>query len=97
MKSKDTYEIEKELIHFDAEISLDKLDDWLTTASLIETALNMIQSQIPNAKAKLFLHSPESHEYREIIQEGFFTIPEDSLFIACLSMQEKRSRLESVF
>lgn len=97
MKSKDAYEIEKELIHFDAEISLDKLDDWLTTASLIETALNMIQSQIPNAKAKLFLHSPESHEYREIIQEGFFTIPEDSLFIACLSMQEKRSRLESVF
>ena len=97
MGEKDIKNFEKDLVHLDAQFTLDKLDDWLTTAGLIESALSMINHTIPNADAHLFLHSPESHEYREIIQEGLFTIPEDSLFIACLSMQDTGSSLDSVF
>jgi len=91
MDEKNIKSFEKDLVHLDAQFTLDQLDDWLTTAGLIESALSMINHRIPNAQAHLFLHSPESHEYREIIQEGLFTIPEDSLFIACLSMQDRGS------
>jgi HD-GYP domain-containing protein (c-di-GMP phosphodiesterase class II) len=97
MDEKNIKSFEKDLVHLDAQFTLDQLDNWLTTAGLIESALSMINHRIPTARAHLFLHSPESHEYREIIQEGLFTIPEDSLFIACLSMQDKGSSLDSVF
>ena len=87
MKDNDIQDIKKDLVQLDTEFTLDKLDDWLTTASLVGSALSMIQDFIPKAGARIFLHAPESHEYREITKEGYFTIPEDSLFIACLSMQ----------
>ncbi len=88
---------EGDITELNRRFTLDELDDWHTTAGLAESALDMIANRIPGARASLFFHVKEAREYREIDREGLAAIPEDSLFIACLAMQETGIKVESVF
>lgn len=97
MKKLFTNSIQDDLFNLDKQFSLDLLDDWVTTAGLIESALGMISSAISNSDPHIFVHVSEAHEYREIDREGLASIPDDSLFTACLSMQSSGSSLDSVF
>ena len=77
--------------------NLDDLDNWTTTTGLIKTALDSIQKMIPTCTAHLFYHEIETHEYRELDREGIATIPDDSLFIGCLSMLPGIVPLKNLF
>lgn len=79
------------------QFNLDELDNWTTTTGLIKSVLSTIEKAIPSCTAHLFFHETESHEYREIDREGVATIPEDSLFIGCLSMLTGIVKLQSLF
>ncbi len=92
-----TNSIESDLRHLEKQYSLDVLDDWVTTAGLIDSALTMIASTIPGSNPHIFVHISEAREYREIDREGVSSIPEDSLFTACLSMQSSGSSIDEVF
>ncbi len=92
-----TNSIQNDLLHLEKQYSLDVLDDWVTTAGLIESALSMIKSAILNSDPHIFIHVSEAHEYREIDREGLASIPDDSLFTACLSMQSTGSLIDAVF
>jgi HD-GYP domain len=85
------------LVDLNKQFLLDKLDDWHTTAGLTESVITAITGRIPECSAHIFVHAPEAREYREIEREGLATIPEDSLFIACLAMQEAGIRLDDFF
>jgi putative nucleotidyltransferase with HDIG domain len=86
-----------EFLELDKQFSLDELDDWRTTAGLVEAATRTISTRIAGATATIFVHAPEAHEYREIDREGLAAIPEDSLFIGCLAMQNAAIDLASFF
>src|SRR5574344_2974282 len=77
--------------------NLDDIDNWTTTTGLIKQAIDSIQKTIPFCAAHLFYHETETHEYREIDREGIATIPDDSLFIGCLSMLPAAAPLRSLF
>src|SRR5574344_527590 len=77
--------------------NLDDIDNWTTTTGLIKQAIDSIQKTIPFCAAHLFYHETETHEYREIDREGIATIPDDSLFIGCLSMLPGAVPLENLF
>lgn len=79
------------------QFSLDALDDWETTSGLVESAIRMMRDRLPEAEARIFSHASEAREYREIDREGLSSIPEDSLFIACLSMCGSGVPLSSFF
>lgn len=97
MEEVKTNSIENDLRHLEKQYSLDVLDDWVTTAGLIEAALSMIESAVPGSSSHIFVHVSEAHEYREIDREGVSSIPDDSLFTACLSMQSSGSTIDDVF
>lgn len=88
---------EGDITELNRRFSLDELDNWHTTAGLAEGVLTTVASRIPGAKAYLFFHVKEAHEYREIDREGLAAIPDDSLFIACLAMQETGISVSGVF
>ena len=85
------------LRELEKKFSLDELDDWHTTAALVESAIAMLSSRVVGAKAWIFVHDPVAREYREINREGLASIPEDSLFIACLTMQNAGISIKSFF
>lgn len=87
----------EDLHELDKQFSLDELDNWQTMAGLTESAIAMIGTRIPGSTAQIFVHVKEAREYREIDREGLATIPEDSLFIACLAMQNARITVDELF
>lgn len=80
-----------------AKFNLDNIDNWTTTTGLIKQAIDSIQRTIPFCTAHLFYHESETYEYRETDREGVATIPDDSLFIGCLSMLPGAVPLENLF
>lgn len=79
------------------QFNLDNLDNWTTTTGLIKSVVESIEKAIPSCSAHLFYHEAEIHEYREIDREGIATIPDDALFIGCLSMLPGAVQLKSLF
>ncbi len=76
---------------------LEELDDWKTTAALAELTINKIRSRMPHWDAHLFAFTSEYREYRELDSEGISSIPEDSLFIACLAMRDEGLPVKELF
>lgn len=87
----------EDILELDNQFTLDELDDWQTIAGLTESALVMIHTRLPLSNPHIFIHVSEAREYREIDREGLATIPEDSLFIACLAMQNTKISIENLF
>jgi len=79
------------------EFSMDELDRWTTLVDLVRSVITFIEKIIPGYTAHVFYHSDESREYREIDREGISTIPEDSIFIGCLSMISETVPLSQFF
>lgn len=77
--------------------SIDELDNWTTSSGLVETAITMLNTHLPFMQAHIFVHVHESKEYREIDREGVASIPQDSLFIACLAMCDSMVEIKSFF
>ena len=88
---------EDDLLELEHSFSLDELDDWHTSAGLVESAIRMIRARTPRTDAHIFAHVPEAREYREIDREGLAAIPDDSIFIACLAMCGTGTPLEAIF
>lgn len=65
---------------------LDTLNRWTTTLELINSAVSLLEDALPPYKAHIFCHESAFHEYREVDREGLASIPEDAMFIGCLSM-----------
>jgi len=85
------------LSELERQFSLDELDDWQTASGLIESTVKMINARLPGLESRIFCHAGEAREYRELDREGLASIPEDSLFIACLSMCASGASLQSFF
>ena len=79
------------------EFSMDELDRWTTLVGLVQSVISFIEKFIPGFTAHIFYHYDESREYREIDREGVSTIPEDSIFIGCLSMVSETIPLAQFF
>ncbi len=79
------------------DFSMDELDRWNTLVGLVQSVIAFIEKFIPGYTAHIFYHSDESREYREIDREGVSTIPEDSIFIGCLSMVTETVPLAQFF
>ncbi|MCR5764245.1 MAG: HD domain-containing protein [Treponema sp.] len=77
--------------------NMDALDNWTTTIGLIQSVISLIENTIPNVSARIFYHTREYHEYREIDKEGVISIPDDSILIGCLSMVPDTISLEKFF
>ncbi len=69
------------------EYSLEDLDNFKDLPHLIKTALNKIGQQIKDAEAHFFVLRMEYEEYREVVREGSFSIPEESPFITYLALK----------
>lgn len=65
---------------------LDSLNQWTTTLELVRHAVSLLEGALPAYSAHLFSHEGAFHEYREVDREGLASIPEDAMFIGCLSM-----------
>lgn len=85
------------LVELNKQFSLDELDDWHTTTGLAESAVALISARFPGLDPHIFIHVSEAREYREIDREGISSIPEDSLFIACLAMHNEGANLSDFF
>lgn len=86
-----------DLLELQNRFSLDELDQWHTSSGLIESVISVIKSRFPETEPHVFVHVPEAREYREIDREGLASIPDDSLFTACLSMTTAGTDLSSFF
>ena len=76
---------------------MDALDNWTTTIGLIQSVISLIENTIPTVSARIFYHTKEYHEYREIDKEGVISIPDDSILTGCLSMVSESISLEKFF
>ncbi len=85
------------LFDINKKFSLDALDNWETATGLIQSVIAYVEQSIPGCEAHVFFHETEFHEYREIDREGITSIPDDSIFIGCLSMTDSIMSLEKVF
>lgn len=86
-----------DFIELKEQFSMDSLDSWTTTTGLVQSAIAFIEKNMPEYTAHIFYHQKESHEYREIDREGLASIPDDSIFIGCLSMVTEPIPLEKMF
>lgn len=86
MKNFSVQKNDDDLLELEHQFSLDELDQWTTSAGLVESVITMIHERFPDSETHVFIHVPEAREYREIDREGLAAIPDDSLFAACLSM-----------
>ena len=77
--------------------NMDALDNWTTTIGLIQSVITLIEQTIPDISARIFYHTREYHEYREIDKEGVISIPDDSILIGCLSMVSEPISLQKFF
>lgn len=97
MKSAQSKETNDNLLGLERQFTLDELDDWHTAAGLVDSAVTMIQTRFPELGVHMFVHVREAREYREITREGLASIPDDSIFIACLAMCGTGAPLRTVF
>lgn len=67
--------------------SLEDLDHFKDLPHLVKTALYKIQEQMPDTSAYFFVLRMEHEEYREVVHEGSFSIPEESPFITYLALK----------
>ncbi|TCW62290.1 HD domain-containing phosphohydrolase [Treponema sp. J25] len=88
-----TRDIEK----LNTRLQIDLLDNYTTTTSLIQGAIQLIKKKITDYEVQIFVHRSESREYREILSEGIAAIPEDSLFVACLFMHNNFALLDDFY
>ncbi len=86
-----------DITELEQRFTLDSLDNWNTSAGLVESAIHMIQQTISGAECRVFVHVPEAREYREIDREGIASIPDDSLFSGCLAMCDTGLSLDQFF
>ena len=92
------FEMEADVLQdVNKQFSLDELDNWTTATGLVQSVISLIERSFPAATAHVFYHEAEFHEYREIDREGLTSIPDDSLFIGCLSMVDGVMPLEQLF
>ena len=77
--------------------SMDELDRWTTLVGLVQSVIAFVERYIPGYTVHIFYHSDVSREYREIDREGITTLPEDSIFIGCLSMVNECMSLQQFF
>ena len=77
--------------------TLDELDNWETATGLIQSVVSYVEQNLRNCAAHVFFHECEFHEYREIDREGITSIPDDSIFIGCMSMVDGIMSLQRVF
>ena len=68
------------------QFDIDSLNQWTTELGLIQSAIALVEKALPKFSVRIFCHENEIHEYREIDREGVLSLPDDSLFIGCLSM-----------
>ena len=92
------FEMERDVLQdVNKKFSLDELDNWTTATGLVQSAILLIERSFPPTTAHIFYHEAEFHEYREIDREGLTSIPDDSLFIGCLSMVDGIMPIEQLF
>ena len=92
------FEMESDVLQdVNKQFSLDALDNWATATSLVQSVIALIEQTFSGTTAHIFYHEAEFHEYREIDREGLLSIPDDSLFIGCLSMADDIMPLERLF
>lgn len=85
------------LTDMNKQFSLDSLDRWTTISGLIASVVSFIEKNMPRYCVHVFYHAEELHEYREIDREGLASIPDDSLFIGCLSMVSETIPVDKMF
>ena len=85
------------LADINKKFSLDKLDNWDTATALVQSVASYITQIFPGSEAHVFCHESEFREYREIDREGIASIPDDSIFIGCLSMTDGVLEIERLF
>ena len=69
--------------------SLEDLDAFKDLAHLVNLSLQKIRENLPDSAASFFVLQPEFHEYREVVREGTFAIPEDSNLITYLAIKNE--------
>ncbi len=79
------------------EFDMDSLNNWTTTIGLIKSVISLVERRIDGCEARIFLHAPEFHEYREMDREGVTTISDDSLFTGFLAMETGVIPLQKMF
>lgn len=72
---------------------LDSLNQWTTILELIQKTVSLLEGALPPYKVHIFCHESVFHEYREVDREGLASIPEDAMFIGCLSMLDGATAL----
>lgn len=81
--------------------SLDDLDSFKDLTHLVNISLQKIRENIEGSTGYFFVLQPEFHEYREVVREGSFSIPEDSDLITYLAIKNeiisKQNISEDVF
>lgn len=96
-QSPDVFQTDTVLVDINEQFTLDSLNQWTTTIGLIQSSVTLIEKTFPSYEAHIFYHESEFHEYREIDREGLTSIPDDSIFIGCLSMVDSVILLEKFF
>ncbi len=90
-------EMDFNLSSMNEKFNMDALDNWTTTIGLIQSVIALTEQTIKGVSARIFYHTREYHEYREIDKEGVISIPDDSILIGCLSMVPDSIFLEKFF
>ena len=79
------------------EFDMDSLNNWTTTIGLVKSVIALVERRIEGCSLRIFFHTPEFHEYRELDKEGIITITDDSLFARFLAMESGVIPLEKMF
>ncbi len=79
------------------EFDMDSLNNWTTTMGLVKSVISLVERRIEGCEARVFIHAPEFHEYREMDKEGIITVSDDSLFAGFLAMESGVIPLERMF
>ncbi|MDR2898476.1 MAG: HD domain-containing protein [Spirochaetaceae bacterium] len=66
--------------------SVDDLSSFKDMAHLVSISLEKIREAIPSADPAFYLHDREARDFHEILRDGIFSVPDDSLFTGFLSM-----------
>lgn len=79
------------------EFAMDSLNNWTTTIGLVKSVISLVERRVEGCEARVFIHAPEFHEYREMDKEGIITVSDDSLFAGFLAMESGVIPLERMF
>jgi len=69
--------------------SLEDLDSFKDLAHLVHISLSKIKENISGARPYFYVLQQEFREYREVVREGIFAIPEDSSLITYLAIKNE--------